>query len=189
MRRDEIRQGRERVERLLLAPLEERGLRKQKRQSAEQLAAMKGRIAARLAYMSAEALVTLRLAVEHGARGEARNLWPDEISVMNWAHTIEPPPETHSPLVVSYMKSAAGRAAWGRCAFEAAALLRYLKRYGAPRDVSWISIREDAEEMRRVLARARERGDAAVVAEWEARKAEVLALVEGRVEADEEMLA
>jgi len=185
MRRDEIREGRERVETCLIAPLREMGLRKQRRQTAEALEEMFERLRARLSYMSGSGLETLREAVLRQALGKARNLWPDEATIYGFARVLEAPPVTHSPLVVSYMRSAAGRAAWERCEFEAAALLSYLKRFGAPGQYSWRQIEEMAAERRERLARAEQYTPAKAEAlwrEWQAERRMVERLVLGEFE-------
>jgi len=174
--------GSERVETCLIAPLREMGLRKQRRQTAEALEEMFERMRARLSYMSGSGLETLREAVLFRAGGKARNLWPDEVSIYAWAHALEPAPVTHSPLVRSYMASAAGRRAWARDPFEAAALLRYLKRAGAPEEAGWSGIARDAERMRdkvRWAERSDDPAGRAVLAVWAEVRAMVARLVEG----------
>lgn len=182
MRREEIKAGRAAVETRVIDPLRAMGLRKQKRQSAADLEAMFERLRARLSYLSADALEALREAVLRLAGGARRNLWPDEATIYAVARQIEPPPVTHSPMVVSYMRSAAGRAAWDRDEFEAAALLCYLKRGGVPREHSWRVITEDAAERRERIERAElydpKRAEALRL-EWQAERATVERLVRG----------
>lgn len=135
---------------LLVAPLIDMGLRKQRRHTAEEHDAIMRRVAAKVSYLDEGQLVALAEVVARNAGGAARNVWPDEVSICNWAAAIEPPPESDSKLVRSYMASRAGRAALEEGIEVAVALRRHLKREGRPPSSwDWKMIREAADGWRR----------------------------------------
>lgn len=149
MDRAGIEAGRERVRERVIVPLARLGLRKRRGQTAADLAAVLEELCARLAYLSEGGCETLRETVLRLAGGERRNLWPEAATILNVAAQIEPPPDTVSPLVRSWLGSAAGRRAWARGPEHALALRRYLKRYGPPQaDAAAAVIAADAADMR-----------------------------------------
>lgn len=151
---NEARFSKSRVRRVLIDPLVDRGLRKQKKFDRDGQAAFLDRIATRLSYMSAPGLEALIEAVEARAGGAHQNVWPDEISIVNAARAIEPPPPINSRMICSYMASAAGRAAFDRDPCEAVALLGWFQtmyRPPSPGEAgahTWEHIREKAAERR-----------------------------------------
>lgn len=143
--RERAESGRMRVRRLLIEPLARAGLRRRPRVSAEEHDAALRRVEERLAYLGEAELGVLAEIVERSAGGEARNLWPDEVSVRNWAAQLRPPPAEDSRLVVSWMGSAAGRRAWDEGEEVAVALCKHLRRIGRPpTDFDWTRIRREA---------------------------------------------
>lgn len=118
------------------------------------------RLAARLAYMSADKLQDLAEVVAVYGGGKRKDQWPSDLSICNWARSLQKPPISESRLVRSYIQSAAGRAAIdGGYVVE---LFDHLKRYGAPPDAYAFSmIRQEADRNRGRCARIdreRERG-------------------------------
>ncbi|GMG82599.1 hypothetical protein LNKW23_18120 [Paralimibaculum aggregatum] len=176
--------SRRRVRERLLDRLREAGLRKPKGVRAEEHEAMLDRLPERLAYMSAASLDALAEAVIERAEGANRNLWPGEVAVLNIARQIQRPPVDRDRLVLTYMASAAGRAAWDRSPWEALALSKWLREYGAPqKDRHWERIGEEAAGIaRRVewLRRQKANGDAEAareLAEWDGHAARMAKLV------------
>lgn len=144
---DPVETDRERVRRIMLDPLVGAGMRKQKRMSAGDHEAMLDRLERRLGYLSDACLEALADTVRRNAVGADRNVWPAEVSVMNWAAALEPPPDRDSKLVTTYLASAAGRRAWEEGPEVAVALRRHLKREGRPPHAyDWKLIRERAAE-------------------------------------------
>lgn len=130
---------------VLIGPLIELGLRKQRRHTAEQHGEMLERVARKVSYLERAQLEALRDVVARHANGPKRNTWPDEVSVLNWAALLAPPPDRDSRLVVTYMASSAGRRALGEGVEVAVALRQHLKRTGRPPgDYDWKSIRNKA---------------------------------------------
>ena len=126
----ELREGRERVELLLIAPLIARGMTRPANMRASALDEMLERLRGVLAYMAADKLEALAEIVARRAGGKARDRWPAEVSVCNWAADLQSPPASESRLVRSYMASAAGRRAYVE-GYEPELFL-HLKRAGLP---------------------------------------------------------
>jgi hypothetical protein len=141
-----VRESREaRVRRLLVAPLEEEGMRRPRSRSAEAHQDWIARIARRVAYLSDAHLALLREVVGRNGQGKDRAEWPAELSILAWAHALEPPPDEDSRLVSSYLASAAGLRAWGEGPAVAVALRSFLRKWGRPpADGDWSGIRKDA---------------------------------------------
>ncbi len=139
--------GRMRVRRVLIEPLARAGLRRRPRVTAEEHDAALRRLEERLAYLGKGDLIVLVEIVERSAGGDARNLWPDEVSIRNWAAQLCPPPDEESRLVISWLGSAAGRRAWDEGEEIAVALRKHLRRAGRPpSDFDWTRIRREAAE-------------------------------------------
>lgn len=175
---------RHRVRRLLIEPLLAMGLRKQRRHSAEEQEALFDRLEARCGYLADGQLEALAEAVRRGAHGEARNVWPDEVSILNWAAALEPPPDVESRLVTSYLASRAGRTAWDEAPALAVVLRRHLKRAGCPPvPYDWVEFRSKARELVREEQRQRvleaERGASDWLEAWLAEVERVRVLVFG----------
>jgi hypothetical protein len=127
------RESREaRVRRVLIGPLEARGLRRRKRATAAEHAAFLERLVRRLAYLGEDHLLTLAGVIERNAGGPDRAEWPAEVSIVNWAAGLEVPPDEDERLVPSYLRSAAGRAAWEEGPEVAVALRAHLRRWHRP---------------------------------------------------------
>lgn len=121
-----------RVDECLIEPLKAMGMRKQHRFRVEDQEAFYAQLRGRLAYMSAEGLEVLRAMVEGNATGQRKNVWPDFISIVNWAKAIEAVPDGENEMITSYMASAAGREAWARGPEYAMALHGWMRRCGRP---------------------------------------------------------
>lgn len=143
------------VWRIVIGPLLGMGLRKPKSRSVEDQAEFLARLDRRLGYLSDAALDALAEVIRRGAVGDARNVWPDEVSILNWATAIEAPPDCESRLVISYLGSAAGRRAWEEAPEVAVALRAHLRRFGRPPlgDYDWEKIRGRADSWRRDMER------------------------------------
>lgn len=116
------------------------------------------RLEVRLGYLDADQLVALGAVIEANAGGAGRNVWPAEISIANWAATLQPPPEGEDRLVVSWLGSAAGLRAWEEGPEVAMALRRHLRRKRrppGPHDMA--AIRETAGDWRHRRDAAAER--------------------------------
>lgn len=160
MNRTELQDGKERVRRELIVPLQEvLRLKRPRRVSEGQHLAGLAELQARLAYLGPADLVALREAIV--AQMQPGAAWPTPATVIQMAAAIRRPPPSDSPMVTSYMASAAGRRALAEgCHVE---LWRWLKSKGRPPvgDADWRAIREAADFGRRDRARLaglRERG-------------------------------
>ena len=147
-----------RVDEMLIEPIKAMGMRKQHRFRVEDQAAFLEKLRSRLAYLSAEGLAALRPIVEGAAMGARKNVWPDLVSIVNWAKSIEAVPDVESEMITSYMASAAGRRAWERAPELAMALHGFMRRCGRPpNDYAWQhDLDKSATEMRRRVLRVRE---------------------------------
>lgn len=151
------RDRRERVRSVLIDPLIEKGMRKPKSRTGEDQEAFLDRLTRRLAYLGEGHLKTLAEAVERNAEGSARNVWPAEVSIVNWAATLEAPPDRDSRLVRSYLGSAAGLRAWNEGPTVALALRKFLRRSGRPpQPLEWHSIQRQGAEWAAEIARIEE---------------------------------
>ncbi|WP_306150629.1 hypothetical protein [Roseovarius sp. MMSF_3281] len=130
MEGEALREGKARVWAVLIEPLKERGMVRPRSMSVADEAAMLDRVAARLAYMSVDALEALAEVVEANATGKGRDCWPKEVSISNWARRIQAPPVTVSRLVRSYIQSEGGKAA--QAGGYLAELFSYLRKHGRP---------------------------------------------------------
>ncbi len=179
--------GRTRVRTLLIEPLEAAGMKRGKRMTEDAHRERMGKLAERLAHMTPEGLEALRQVLARVSVERGVAAWPSDLVIRAYAERIEAPPPPSDRLLTSYMRSAAGRAAWVRSPFEAAELARYLHRWRKPPtgDAAWKSMQERAArraldvaaaERRRAEGRAGE-GDLQELAAWEAGRARVHALV------------
>ena len=130
MEGEALKEGKDRVRQALIEPLIRAGMVRRSGATLPDHAAMMDRLEARLAYMSPEMLLALAEIVERHADGKAKNVWPAEVSICNWARDLEPPPPSESRLVRSYMQSSAGALAYGEG--YALELFLYLKKFGRP---------------------------------------------------------
>lgn len=187
--------GRTRVRELLIKPLEARGLKRKRGAKADDHAKAVERLVERLAYMTPGGLRALAEVVERLADGPLRNEWPAELTVVRFADGIEKAPPPSDRLLTSYMRSAAGRAAWAESPFLASELARYLvKLRRPPMDSAWPAMRGRAAERAREIGAAERReadgrdgeGDRQDLAAWRVAKARVQALVFDGQEAKDE---
>lgn len=152
MDRQALKDGKERVLAHLLRPLND-VLRLKRPRGVTEAAHLAGlaELQARLAYMAEADLVALREAV--AATLTPGGAWPSPAVVLGFAAAIRRPPPSDSPMVSSYMASAAGvRAREEGCHV---ALYQFLKDKGHPPrgDYDWRQIRDTAEEAGRRRAR------------------------------------
>ena len=155
MDRQALKDGKDRVRVILLEPLTEvLRLRRPRKVSEAQHEAGLVELQARLAYMADADLVALREVLVAGLTREGA--WPSPAVVLGFATSIRRPPPSDSPMVSSYMASAAGRRAWAEGCHVA--LYQFLKKRGRPPvgDYEWAAIRAEAEEARRRIARLTE---------------------------------
>lgn len=162
MEGQELRDGKERVRMNLIDPLVGRGMVRKRGQKVEAHDKFLASLEARLAYMAEDRLQALAEVVERHASGPQKNVWPAEVSIMNWAWRLQEVPASESRLVRSYLQSDAGDAA--RSGGYLVELFVYLRRYGAPpNDYAMKCIREESEDNQRkraVIERKREEGRA-----------------------------
>ena len=160
MEGQELKDGKERVRVNLIDPLVSRGMVRKRGQKVEDHQKMLDSLEARLAYMAADRLSALAEVVERYAGGPQKNVWPAEVSIMNWARRLQEVPASESRLVRSYLQSGAGDAA--KSGGYLVELFVYLKRIGAPpNNYALKGIREEAEDNRRkrgAIERDREEG-------------------------------
>jgi hypothetical protein len=155
MDRQALNEGKERVRVQLLEPLNDLlRLRKPKRVTEAQHLAGLGELQARLAYMADADLVALREALVACLTREGA--WPSPAVVLGFAVAIRRPPPSDSPMVTSYMASAAGRRAKAENCHIA--LYEFLKKRGRPPsgDYEWSAIKTEAEVTARRVARLTE---------------------------------
>lgn len=100
--------GRRAVRTHLIEPLQAEGMKRRKGETLEDEQAYIERLVRRLSYMRAEALDELLPIVRGLAGGGGRNRWPDEISVLNFAHAIQPPPDVSDDILTSWLRSVEG---------------------------------------------------------------------------------
>lgn len=103
--------GRAAVRALLIEPVEARGMRRGHGITQEAHAARLDRIAAALAYMTAENLATLRDIVLAKAIGPGRDTWPPEVAVIGWGRDLQAPPARDERIISSWLASIEGPAA------------------------------------------------------------------------------
>lgn len=158
MHGEELKQAKARVDVLIVDPLELEGMARKRGVSIADHERYLEELRNRLAYMAPNNLHVMRGVIRANALGVARNNWPGMVSIKNWAHALQDRPEADSRLVLSYMASAAGRAAWERMPEEAVSLRRYLKKVGRPptTDYEWKVIRDRASGWRHDLERIRD---------------------------------
>lgn len=157
----ELREGKARVFELLIEPIESDGMRKPRDVSRDDHAKNMDRLAGAVAYLDDTDLARLVDTIQRNAvacvRCGRRETWPSVQSIRAWAHDIKPRPDALSPKVASYMRSAAGVAAWNRSPFQAAALLKYLRRMPSvptTENGGWVTVENWAEELRERIERA-----------------------------------
>lgn len=145
MEGQELRDGKERVRVNLIAPLVASGMMRKRGRTVDEHDNFLASLTARLSYMTEDRLTALAEVVERYAEGPKKNIWPAEVSIVNWARRLQEPPASESHLVRSFLQSAAGDAAVaGGYLVE---LFLYLKRYGAPpSSFAMTGIRSDAED-------------------------------------------
>lgn len=144
---------RDRVRRILVNPLVDAGMRRQPRMKADAHQAFLTRLTDKLSYLSDLHLRGLAERIAKSAKGPDRNQWPDEVTIVNWAHFLALPPPKKCPFTVSVLRSRAGVRA--RQLGYHAELLIALREGGPPfskYDTRWMpdAARENREEVRRV---------------------------------------
>lgn len=155
MEGEALKLGKERVRRCLIDPLTARGMVRASSLTVAQHEAQMDGLAARLAYMTEENLIALSEVVEGNGAGKNRNRWPAEMTILQWAKRLQPPPPSDSHLVTTYLRSNAGRRA--RAEGWLVELYQYLKKYGRPpNDYAIRELKIDADTAMRRRARVEE---------------------------------
>ncbi len=153
MEGEALKEGKARVRRVLIDPLIGRGMSRGRMTLAEE-AEFLSRLEARLAYMAEDKLAALAETVAAYAGGKAKDRWPAEVSICNWARALQVPPAGASRLVRSMLQSAAGETA--EAGGYLAELMLYLKKFGAPpNDFGYAQIRQRADDNRSRVVRIR----------------------------------
>ncbi|SDW77803.1 hypothetical protein [Roseicitreum antarcticum] len=148
--------GKAAVRQHLIGRLTDAGLSRPKGMTADQLAAMQGRLVGALAYMDPENLMTLAEGVMDMAAGPLRNQWPSEVIVRNAAHALQRPPFEQPRIVSSWLASVEGPQA--EAGGWLVPLYRFLRRAGRPpMPYDMRLMREEAGHDSRQLTLIRER--------------------------------
>jgi len=143
-------QQRQRVAEMLIEPLEAEGMVRQRGVKVEDHEKWLENLKSRLAYLEPVNLRAVRHSIARAAGGKRRNRWPAILSITNWAHDLQRPPDNDNRMVTSYMASAAGQMAWDRGPEYAVALRMHLRRVRmVPNAYTWQKINANAEEMAR----------------------------------------
>lgn len=103
--------GRKAVRARLIEPLLAEGMKRRQGETVEDERAFIDRLVGKLAYMAPESLDRLLPIVRALAGGAGKNRWPEEISVVNFAHGIEAPPDRSDEVLWSWLHSVAGERA------------------------------------------------------------------------------
>lgn len=91
--------GERQVRRLLVEPLQRKGLAKPSSLTLDQFREMLDDLCARLAYMTAPGLQALEEVSAQRASGRDHDRFPIANKILEWARDIEPPEESASPLL------------------------------------------------------------------------------------------
>jgi hypothetical protein len=152
-------EGERRVKALLVEPLKRRGLARPTSLTVAAFEDMLGDVCARLAYMSAPALMALEEQAASNPGGKDRDRFPIAVRILEWAAQIEPPADTASPLIRAVFAHAIGAEALARgWAPELLAEVKKTRRRPIPFVVR--QVQERAAENARQLVLIEERLDA-----------------------------
>ncbi|MBL4808209.1 MAG: hypothetical protein JKY31_13130 [Rhodobacteraceae bacterium] len=138
----------QRVDELLIGPLTFAGMRRQQRFKIADQELFLDQLRNRLAYLDADNLQIVAASVAAAAGGKRKNIWPDLVTITNWARGLQTPPDCNSDLIIRYMRSRAGKYAWDLGPEYALVLRKYLRKYmRPPNDYSWVDMRKSAGEI------------------------------------------
>lgn len=153
---------RDRVRRILIDPLLQAGMKKQTRMKQPEYEAFQIKLCDRLSHMSDKNLLGMVSFITRHAKGGERNQWPDEVSIVSCALSIQPPPPRSCPYVVSVLKSEAGQRA--KTLGYHVELFMFVRKFGPPfSKVNRKKLADEAQENRKEMSRvvnAIERGTA-----------------------------
>ncbi|MBT9386969.1 hypothetical protein KM176_24225 [Pseudooceanicola sp. CBS1P-1] len=148
---------RDRVRRLLLAPLAEMGFRFPKGTAPEEGQKRLDRIADELGYLDEANLVRLRESLRDKGEGSARRFWPAHATFVAYAQLAQPRPLHELPGIASWFASVAGQEALaaGRLVAE----YRFWLRHHRPpmNDVERRRLAEQSRDAADRLARLRDK--------------------------------
>jgi len=176
---------RARVRRLLIEPLVEQGMSRKRSMSVAEHERCLDKLTDYLGYLSDANLAAIGDLVVRFAEGERKNIWPDVVTIRNWAWRLQDPPPRVSPYPASVMRSAMGRRAFDDG--YAVELYRIARRLGPPPGKYVIAkLRDEARENRRrrdLIAERQARGaaapdDLAWLERYQADEQEALAIVQ-----------
>jgi len=102
---------RDRVRRLLIAPLQADGFRFRKNVAVEKVQGKLDQLADDLGYLSDAALADLRVSLRTKGAGADKCFWPERVTVLALAQARQPRPLEELPGILSWFASAAGREA------------------------------------------------------------------------------
>ena len=152
---------RDRVRRLLIAPLTEWGFRKPGDVREEKHAKFLTNLADSMAYMTDVQLEQLRDFLKTRGEGKDRRGWPRMATIVPFAEQVAPRPLEEHPTICSWFGSARGRQALAEGTLVSEFL--FLTKFKRPplTDGDWMRVRGRAQELdseRRVKADRRRRG-------------------------------
>lgn len=104
----DVETKRDRVRRLVLHPLAERGMRFARGVSAEDAERRLNEIADALAYMADDRLRLLEECLRSKGEGSAKRFWPERVTIFNLAEACQPRPIEELPAMASWFGSVEG---------------------------------------------------------------------------------
>ena len=125
---DETR--RDRVRRLLIAPLQDRGMRFAKGTAPDQQRRFLDGLADDLGYMADDRLRALEEVLRSKGEGHKRCFWPQRVAILGWAEALHPRPIEELPAMASWLGSVEGPKAQGEGTLVP--VFRFIERYKRP---------------------------------------------------------
>lgn len=153
----DVETKRDRVRRLVITPLAERGMRFAKGVTAEEAERRLNEIADALAYMADDRLCLLEECLRSKGEGSAKRFWPERVTIFNLAEACQPRPIEELPAMASWFGSVEGPRARGEGTLIATFL--FIEKLKRPpfADKDRAKVLDRAREMEADLARVRDR--------------------------------
>ena len=150
---------RDRVRRLLIQPLADRGFRFKAGTPAERQRELLDQLADDMAYLSDESLQVLEQCMRAKGEGTSRCFWPSLATFDGFAQAREPRPLGELPAVLRWFASAAGRAALDGDRLVAEYLFWQRHRRPPVRQLEQQAVAEEAARINRQAEAIRDRRD------------------------------